>query len=65
MYELFEEIFLSLKNGKDLVLATIITESGSTPRTSGSKMVVYDDASSLSAQLKPVLVRRLVLQQQE
>ncbi len=32
-----------LEQGRDVVLATIIQQSGSTPRTSGAKMIVYPD----------------------
>lgn len=43
MTEIFQEIYHSLREGKELVLATIASSSGSTPRTSGSKMIVYGD----------------------
>ena len=43
MSELFEEIYQSLNNGGELALATIISHRGSTPRTSGSNMLVYPD----------------------
>lgn len=43
MSELFNEIFQSLAKGNELVLATVIKVSGSTPRTSGSDMIVYND----------------------
>lgn len=45
MSELFHEIFQSLAQGNELVLATVIGDRGSTPRTSGSDMVVYRDGS--------------------
>lgn len=45
MSELFHEIFQSLVKGDNLVLATIVGDSGSTPRTSGSDMVVYSDGT--------------------
>ena len=40
MVKLMEAICLLLENGEDVVLATVIDSSGSTPRTGGSKMVV-------------------------
>jgi len=45
MSELFHEIFQSLVRGNELVLATVIGDTGSTPRTSGSDMVVYSDGT--------------------
>ena len=45
MSELFQEIHQSLVNGKALVLATVVGHMGSTPRTSGSSMIVYSDGS--------------------
>ena len=45
MSELFQEIYQSLVQGNELVLATVISHKGSTPRTSGSNMVVYNDGS--------------------
>jgi xanthine dehydrogenase accessory factor len=45
MSELFHEIFGSLAKGDELVLVTVIGDSGSTPRTSGSDMVVYGDGA--------------------
>ncbi|KPJ97871.1 MAG: hypothetical protein AMJ60_10065 [Desulfobacterales bacterium SG8_35] len=43
MRELFQEIYESLVSGNELAVATIISDRGSTPRTSGSGMVVYRD----------------------
>ncbi len=43
MSKLFQEIYDFLANGKELAVATIISDRGSTPRTSGSMMVVYND----------------------
>jgi xanthine dehydrogenase accessory factor len=40
---MIEEIEQSVRKGIDLVLVTIVSDSGSTPRTSGSKMIVYGD----------------------
>jgi xanthine dehydrogenase accessory factor len=40
-----EAILRCLKQNEDAVLATIISHSGSTPRTSGSKMLVRGDGS--------------------
>lgn len=45
MSELFHEIFQSLAKGDELVLATVIGDSGSTPRTSGADMLVYRDGT--------------------
>jgi xanthine dehydrogenase accessory factor len=41
MREMFHEICQALLNGQELAVATIISDSGSTPRSSGSKMIVY------------------------
>jgi len=43
MSKLFHEIFQSLVQGNELVLATVIGASGSTPRIPGSDMIVYSD----------------------
>ena len=39
----FHEICHALRNGQELAVATIISDRGSTPRSSGSKMIVYPD----------------------
>ena len=41
MGALFRKIHQALLDGQDLAVATIIGDRGSTPRTSGSKMMVY------------------------
>lgn len=41
MAEILQEIERSLRLGRDLVAVTIVSDKGSTPRTSGSKMIVY------------------------
>ncbi len=41
MTELFHEICQALRSGKELAVASIINDSGSTPRSSGSRMIVY------------------------
>lgn len=41
-----KEISAGLQQGKDIVVATVIENRGSTPRTSGSKMVIYEDGRS-------------------
>ena len=41
MSEMFHEICQALLNGQEVAVATIISDRGSTPRTSGSKMIVY------------------------
>ncbi len=43
MKTLFHEIHQALRNGQELAVATIITDSGSTPRNSGSRMIVFAD----------------------
>jgi xanthine dehydrogenase accessory factor len=40
-----KEIYRALQQGRDVVVASVIKSSGSTPRTSGSKMVVHKDGS--------------------
>ena len=45
MTELFHEIYLALRNGRELSVTTIISDSGSTPRRSGSKMIVYPNGA--------------------
>jgi xanthine dehydrogenase accessory factor len=41
MREVFLEICQTLLNGQELAVASIINDRGSTPRSSGSKMIVY------------------------
>ena len=41
MCELFHEICQALLNGQELAVASIIGDRGSTPRSSGSKMIIY------------------------
>lgn len=41
MRAVFHEIHQALRNGQELAVATIIADGGSTPRTSGAKMIVY------------------------
>jgi xanthine dehydrogenase accessory factor len=41
MREVFHEICQALLNGQELAVASIISDRGSTPRSSGSKMIVY------------------------
>jgi xanthine dehydrogenase accessory factor len=43
MNEIFYEICRALLIGQELAVATIISDRGSTPRTSGSRMIVYPD----------------------
>jgi xanthine dehydrogenase accessory factor len=45
MAEIFHETSQALHNGRELAVATIIRASGSTPRTSGSKLVIYPDGA--------------------
>lgn len=41
MGDLFSEILQRLERGEPVVTATVVAHSGSTPRTSGSKMIIY------------------------
>ena len=43
MVELLSEILQSLEQGEPVVVATVVGHSGSTPRISGSKMIVHSD----------------------
>lgn len=45
MNDLYEDIVESLEKGRELVVATIISGSGSTPRASGSKMLFFPDGT--------------------
>ncbi len=45
MKQLIRNICSNLESGTDLILASIIESSGSTPRSSGSKMVIFRDGS--------------------
>jgi xanthine dehydrogenase accessory factor len=45
MMEMFREIHQSLRNGRELAVAAIISDNGSTPRRSGSKMIVYPNGA--------------------
>jgi xanthine dehydrogenase accessory factor len=45
MNEMLNEICQALVSGQKLTAAMIITNSGSTPRTSGSRMIVYPDGT--------------------
>ncbi len=40
-----ESILECLKKGEDLVLATIVSQAGSTPRTAGTKMIIRRDGT--------------------
>ncbi|MGB3225316.1 MAG: XdhC family aldehyde oxidoreductase maturation factor [Desulforhopalus sp.] len=43
MKKLIEQLCSSLSNGEDLVLVTISSQSGSTPRLAGAKMIIHRD----------------------
>lgn len=43
MQKLMQHLATALGNGEDLVLATIVSQSGSTPRQGGAKMIVFRD----------------------
>lgn len=45
MIELFSRIVATLAQGQSVVSTTIVTNEGSTPRTAGSKMLVFADGS--------------------
>ncbi len=45
MPEIFDDICQALRNGQELIIATIISDSGATPRSSGSKMIVYPNGA--------------------
>ena len=45
MNSIFEKLFELEKNGTSAVLCTVINSHGSTPRSSGSKMIVYKDGN--------------------
>jgi len=45
MHQFYHHLYQSLREGRELVIATIIDNSGSTPRGSGSKMAIYADGS--------------------
>lgn len=42
---MFHEICQALLNGQEITVATIISDRGSTPRNSGSKMIVYRNST--------------------
>lgn len=43
MQKLMQKLSIALGNGEDLVLATIISQIGSTPRQGGAQMIVFRD----------------------
>jgi xanthine dehydrogenase accessory factor len=45
MIELISRINETLAQGRPVVAATIVTNEGSTPRTAGSKMLIFEDGS--------------------
>lgn len=45
MKKLIRNIINNLESGNDLILASIVKSSGSTPRSSGSKMAIFKDES--------------------
>ena len=46
MEKIFKEALEAVKSGKDVILASVIAASGSTPRGEGAKMLVYPDGST-------------------
>ena len=49
MRAIYEEIVRLLTDGKRAVLATVIQQVGSAPRTSGAQMLIREDGSSLAS----------------
>ncbi|MBQ7133955.1 MAG: XdhC family protein [Ruminococcus sp.] len=47
MKAMYKRIYSELKNGHDVVLASIIKSEGSTPRKEGAKMAYFEDDSTL------------------
>ncbi|MBQ2970919.1 MAG: XdhC family protein [Ruminococcus sp.] len=47
MKTMYKRIYSELKNGRDVVLASIIKSEGSTPRKEGAKMAYFEDDSTL------------------
>jgi xanthine dehydrogenase accessory factor len=45
MKKLFSDILETLKNGQDIVLVSVINNSGSTPRNIGARMAVRKDGT--------------------
>jgi len=45
MHKFSEQLYLALERGQDVVLATIVSQSGSTPRTAGSRMLIFPDGT--------------------
>lgn len=46
MEKIFKSIYETLLKGQDVMLASIISSSGSTPRGQGAKMLVFEDGST-------------------
>ena len=55
MKKLIEQLCTTLDNGEDLVLATVCSQSGSTPRVAGARMVVHSDGRIHGARLEAAL----------
>ncbi|MEL7608735.1 MAG: XdhC family protein [Bacillota bacterium] len=47
MKELFQSAADALKEGRSIVLCSVIASSGSTPRGAGAKMIVFEDGHSI------------------
>jgi xanthine dehydrogenase accessory factor len=45
MHKTIEQLHSSLKQGKPLVMATILSKKGSAPRSAGTRMIVHEDGS--------------------
>ncbi len=45
MHNISHHMAQALENGQDVVMATIVSQSGSTPRTAGSRMLILPDSS--------------------
>lgn len=48
MIRLIQTIYTLLEQGENLVVATILSHAGSTPRTAGTKMIVRQDGDSIA-----------------
>ncbi len=45
MHKIAQRMYQALESGQDVVLATIVSQSGSTPRTAGTRMMILPDST--------------------
>ncbi|MBW2298156.1 MAG: XdhC family protein, partial [Deltaproteobacteria bacterium] len=45
MHKIAQRMYQALESGQDVVLATIVSHSGSTPRTAGTRMMILPDST--------------------